>query len=138
MKKTLMVLLVLVLALAMLAGCGGKDKGSDSGSSTPAAPEGKYALTSIKMDGADATPFLAMAGITAENMYLDFSNNGNVKLSFMGMEGEGTFKVDGTKLTITVEGSDMDFVFDNNKITLAQNGEQATAGFENMEMVFEK
>ena len=132
-KKMLPVVLVLLLvSMLTLTACGGGGGGSSTG------PAGKYVLASIKMDDADATPFLAMAGIKAEDLYLEFLSEGKFKGAIMGEEGEGTFKVDGTKLTITVEGDNMELVFEGNKVTLTQEGDIATDGFNKMEMVFEK
>ena len=126
MKKAFVVVLTLVLCLSVLAGCGGG--GASSGEL-----KGKYVLTAIDVDGIDALEMMESMGLKASDTYYEFSDDGTFKMSLMGYEEEGTFKADGKKITLTVDGEDSEVTFDGKKITFEEIDEG-----EKTKMVFEK
>lgn len=132
MKKTIAVLLVLLIGVTLLVGCGG------GGS----ALSGKYTLTSITMDGQTMT--VAELKEAASTLGVDFDLSGfyiefktgnkfslGMKMELLGMDEaiEGTYTVNGNKITLTVEGEPQEATINGNKVTISM-GEDS--------MVFEK
>ena len=121
MKKTIALLLGLILSVSLLAGCGG------GGS---AAPTGKYFMTAMELEGEDIFALYTEMGLSADNLYIELLSGGKCKISMMDETGEGTFKVDGKTITISADGEEaFAGAIEGNKITLEEDGNK---------MVFEK
>lgn len=120
MKKIIATLIcVLMLALTLTA-CGG------SGLS------GKYRLTGMESSGVTIKEGDALWDTAVGAMgdcYMDFTGSDAVSMAFAGEEKEGTYTVDGDKITVTIDGDPADGTLKDNKITLEVGGEK---------MIFEK
>jgi len=90
---------------------------------------GKFFLSSATIEEDDITDaILTSAGITREDMFIDFLADGAFKMATFGPEGgtidiEGTFTVNDNTATLTVRDEDgggdpFDAVIDGNKITV--------------------
>ena len=104
----------------MIAGCGG-----DSLS-------GKYELKEYSVAGMDLISLLGLDGDDA-GTYLEFLSGGKMNAVFFGETDSGTFKVSGSKVTMTVDGDDMTGTISGKKITIEIEEDGETA-----KMVFEK
>ena len=56
------------------------------------------------------------------HMTITFEQGDKVKVEAAGISGEGTYKVDGSKVTISAEGQSMDFTLENGKMVIEQDG----------------
>ena len=125
--KKIALLMVLVLTLCVLAGCGG------SGS----AASGTYELISIKegdmsMAGEELESYAKLLGVKGALITMELTSDGKASIASPIMDelsGEGTYKVDGSKITVTIDGDPIDGTLEGGKITLAN---------EDLEMVFQK
>ena len=132
MNKAIALILVLIIGMAILAGCGGEKI------------SGKYDLVSITTDGEKiiwADYIKEMKDMYAEweaedefdeenfVSYLEFKDGGKCTAVLFGGSEEGTYKVDGKNIEVTVDGDTIKGTIDGNKITLEDEGES---------MVFEK
>ncbi len=112
MKKSIIVLLAIVLCLSVLAGCGG------SGLS------GKYNLKTIE-GGGMSMDAEGLAALGMGEMYIEFLSDGNCNLSVIGETTAGTYKVNGNSVDITVEGETQTASVSGNTITLEIEGSKA-------------
>ena len=137
MKKTLAILLVLILSISLFAGCGGSGGGNNA-TSEPAL-SGKYTLTSMLDDeGNDWIELLLMMSemgdegevFDLESFFIDFPGGDKCVFSVIGEEPmEGTFKLEGDSVEITIDGESIEGTIEDNKIILEDDG---------LKMVFEK
>ena len=122
MKKTFAILLVTLLLMSALVGCAGAGGLS-----------GKYVLKSMEMDGVDMTGFLALGGVSASDIYLEFMGGGRFRMvaAALGMSEntEGTYTQAGNKLVLTVDDEPVEGRLEGNKIILEKDG---------MVMIFQK
>ncbi len=103
-------LLFALVATVMLVGCGGD--GGEGGFSL----EGTWTLSSLD-DGTEeytVEEFAEMAGIDASILTIDytFEADGVLKYVAAGVEGEGTYELDGTKVTMTIVGQTTESEYD--------------------------
>ena len=113
MKRTVTLLMVLVIGITTLMSCGG-DKG----------PSGRYQLTSIEVDGEDLYKEFKDAGMDMDGMYIEFSGGNKYKMAGLDEEDEGTYQLKGNKLifdNIAMEGK-----IEGKKITCEENLEDGT------------
>ncbi len=135
MKRIVSIALVVLMIAALFAGC--------SGSSSP---EGTYKIKSI--NGKDVKSYfkesmgalagegeeitdeqidaiLALMGINNIDEFVTFTleEGGNFKASMMGEEQTGTWKLEGDKLTMTIDGDDATGTFKDGEITIEMEGE---------------
>ena len=126
--KKIALLMVMILTVSLLAGCGG------SGGSGVV---GKYELVSITEDGTtmkgeELEAYAKLLGVDGSLMSMELTSDGKVIMTSAMMEdlsGEGTYKVDGNKITVTVDDAPAEGTIDGNRITL---------NAEDTEMIFEK
>ena len=125
MKRTMAMVLALLVCVFMFAGCGG-------GST---ALEGKYTLAAWEINGEDFLGMMKVLGgddFDVSTLYLEFKSDGKYTLA-MEDGAEGTFEVNGNVLTLTTDGESITGTVNGNKVTL-ESGE----GDKIMKMVFEK
>ena len=136
MKRTLVIIFILLFSIFGLAACsGGKN----------ATLTGKYTIVSWEVDGQDWLAFFesmsAMADeggeFNREAMYFDFQSDGKFLMNMSDETGElpqeGTYTVDGNTVKLTAAGEELSGIIDGNKIII----EQKEAGTVS-KMVFEK
>ncbi len=120
MKKIISILLAFVL-VAALAACGG------------AALSGRYVIVEMTDNGNDQIPRLETSGVNSEEIYIAFQSSSAMTMALMTFDGieerEGTYKVDGDKITFTIDGFSQDAIIDGDTITMNQGSSR---------MVFEK
>lgn len=128
MKKIVTVVALLVLALAMFAlvGCGGKqDYGKYAG---------KYIAVSLVSGGEEMIGYFEAMQIDANDVYIELGTDGKFTLNLSAFTEEapieGTYKVKGTTLTLTVDGTPEEGTIKGNKITVR--------GDDGSEMAFQK
>jgi len=149
MKKTILIVVAIVLSISMLAACGKKDTPPlerDTGerntqSPTPSpdpgernrAPEGYYTIVSLEAEGVDVLEFYSSMGMNTDDIFIQFLSGGVVRMGvFPDSEEdieEGTFRVNGNVISITMDGEEETGTIEGNRITLNVDG---------TEMVFEK
>ena len=127
MKRVISIALVVLMTAALLVACG-----SSSG------PEGKYVLKSfngksvderIKSEaesvGMTADELLKQLGIdNGENLIvLELKADGTLymKEAMFGTESTGTWKQDGSKIVMTVDGQDSTFALSGNELTYSED-----------------
>ena len=111
MKKTIALVLALILCATMLAACGG------------GGPSGKYKLSSMTEGGVTFNASqMAELGLDADSMYIEFQSGSNFKLAMLGETQSGTFAVDGKTIKLTADGETINATLDGNKITIEESG----------------
>ena len=133
MKRILSVTLVVLMAVALFVGCASK----------PAATDGVYKIKTVngkemtaylteELDGAavDVEAKLKLFGIEKLEDYMTFALNedGTLTVSVMGEESVGTWKLDGEKLTLTLDGETMEGTYQNDEITVEMDGDTMVLG----------
>ena len=131
MKRSIALLLGFILSISLLTGCNGRNNIELTG---------KYTLAAFEQDGEDVltemVDLLKEFGTNADDleMYIEFQSGGIFKLVMYDEEKEGTFKVNGTTVTLTNDGDDTKGMIDGNRITIEENDPENGA----LKMVFEK
>ena len=129
MKRTIAVILVLMLGITIFAGCGGTKL------------SGKYNMVSMTSEGEEIviSEYIEQMKALYEEMEMDFDENEmqgyiefidgeKCKVAVFGETGEGTYKLDGKNIEVTLDGETMKGTVDGNKITLGDD--EATMTFE--------
>ncbi len=124
--KKIALLMALVLTVSMFAACGGSS-----------GVDGTYELVSMKegdttYDVDQLKSMAEMMGVKGALITMELTSDGkaNIASSFMEeVAGEGTYTLDGDKITVTIQDAPVSGTVDGKTITLAQD---------DMEMVFEK
>jgi len=111
----------------MFAGCGGDSVNYEEYA-------GRYIVTSVVEDEEEYIDYLPMMGIEAEEIFIELKANGNFIFDISAMAEdedpiEGTFKIDGESLIMTVDGVSETTNIVDNRITYEDEG---------MLMVFER
>ena len=127
MKRIVAITLVVIMVAALFVGCGSSS------------PEGLYRVKTMNGQslkdammaemGSGATEdqlnaFLQLMGIEKleDIITFDLQSGGKVVASMMGEKTEGTWKVDGEKITITIDGDAQEGTFKNGEITIEEDG----------------
>ena len=121
-KRIAALMLVFAMTVLMLAGCG----------SSKASPVvGTWKATTIEMEGStfEIDEWLSLAGIEDLKNEMELKSNGKLTIDMMGEQGEGTWKYEEPKVTLTVDGDDVVAEYKDGKILLDLEG---------IVMIFEK
>lgn len=130
MKRIVAIALTVLMIAALFVGCGGA-----SGSA-----EGKYYIKSIngqsvsdalkeQAGGLDVEALLGMMGIKSvdEIITMELTADGKAVMASAMMDdlnAEGTWTQDGSKVTITIDGSPADFVLSGNELSGKSDSEE--------------
>ena len=106
MKKVLALMMSLLVALTLSA-CSG-----DSGIS------GTYELKEMSVAGVTVTPDDALWDTTTQGQEakIILESNDNCSVDIFGQKGTGTYEVDGSTVTITIDGDPQEFTLKDNQL----------------------
>lgn len=117
MKKGIALSLVLLMVVFAVVGCGGAGNNEVVGTWKMSEVEAAGQTITI-----DQITELMPSMESLLNMTITFEQGDKVKVEAAGISGEGTYKVDGSKVTISAEGQSMDFTLENGKMMIEQDG----------------
>lgn len=119
MKKLMTLMMTLLVAITLSACSGG------SGIS------GTYELKEITASGVTVTPEHELWKTVTNNQdaIITLEDDENCTVDIFGQSGSGTYEVDGSTVTITIEGDPQEFTLKDNQLIAEINGTS---------MVFEK
>lgn len=124
MKRIISLLLVTLLVAALFVGCSKSDPVGtykiDMDSMIKAAKEESEAAKS--MSDAEIRELLEKTGITEDAMGLEIKDDGKFTIDFAGDKEEGTWKLDGSKITLTVDNDPLECDYEDGKITMDMGG----------------
>ena len=110
MKKAIALLLVMLIGIGIIAGCG----------SSSAKLSGKYHLVLDQETKASIEEF---SGGEVE-WYIEFLSGDKCKLVIMGDSEDGTYKITDKSVEITVDGDSITAKIDGNKVIIDEDGEE--------------
>lgn len=117
MKKRIAVLmLVAVMVVLALAGCGGK-KDASPVVGTWKATEVEAMGVNVKVD-----EYLEQMGMGDMKMEMSLTEDGRFGMDLMGQQVEGSWRYNGSTLTLTAEGEDLSAECEDGKITIEESG----------------
>ena len=128
MKRIVAIALVAIMVLALLASCGGssdaagvytvKSVGGMSVEEALKASLGEYG------EGMDIDALLQMVGIDSleDYMTMELKSDGTVVTSMAGESQTGTWKQDGSTVTITVDDEPQEFTLSGNELSAETDG----------------
>ena len=111
-KKFLAITMIAAMMLGLVA-CGGGS--SISGTFKVASVDGKTVEDTVK-------EYTMSASDIEDLMVLEFGSGDSVTVKSAGESKTGTYKLDGDKLSITVDNETEDFTYSNNEITMESDG----------------
>ena len=121
-KKAVLLIVALLLVSAVLCtGCGG---GGDNSSNANKFANTKWKVTEVEAAGSKVTGDLIES--SGYSITLEFGDDDKVTMNALGVEQEGTYKVDGSKMTLTMNGQDQEVKIDGNKLTMEESGAKIT------------
>ena len=114
-KRIAALMLVFAMTVLMLAGCGG---------SKDAPVVGTWNATTIEMGGSTIKidEWLSLAGLSDMKNEMELKSDGKLTVDLMGEQGEGTWKYEEPKVTLTIEGDDTVAEYKDGKIVLDLDG----------------
>ena len=135
MKKTIAVILAILMCVTVFAGCGGSDtppaRNLDS-EAVPAAqdtgPSGYYTVVSMVSEGEEVLALFNSMGSDTSDWHIEFRRGGvcMMYISFVdeGVYLEGTYALSGDNITVTFSEADLEMAgtVDGNRITLDMDG----------------
>ena len=116
-KKFLAITMIAAMMLGLVA-CGGGS--SISGTFKVASVDGKTVEDTVKEY--EAAGLTMSASDIEDLMVLEFGSGDSVTVKSAGESKTGTYKLDGDKLSITVDNETEDFTYSNNEITMESDG----------------
>ena len=120
MKRIISLILVALLVAALFVGCSKSD------------PVGTYKIDMDSMIEAskeesdefkdksneEIKDLLKQAGISEDSFGLEIKDDGKFTMEYAGDKEEGTWKLDGSKLTLTVDNDPLECDYEDGKITM--------------------
>lgn len=119
MKKRMMLLLAMILTIFALAGCGGEK-------TSPAVGTWKATTVSVSGVSVDVDEYLKQSGNEDVKMEMVLNKDNSMSIDMAGQTGEGTWKLDGSTLTLTIDGDSLDTTYEDGKITMDLSGVSMT------------
>ena len=112
--KTPVLLSLFLAAAILLAACSSVTGGTD-------AMTGTWELSSAEASGITLSKEALSSMGLSESLTMEF-NGGKFTANFAGETGEGTYKIDGDKVTMTSEGEDMVGTLVDNELRIEESG----------------
>ena len=108
MKKTISMLLALILCSTMLAACGG------NGSSSSSDPNlGKWTAAAVRVFGDE----IDIGDFYDAGAWIELKTNGNCTMMFDGDTGNGKYTISGSRVTFSSGGAEYDATIEGNVLT---------------------
>lgn len=119
MKKRMMLLLAMILTVLTLAACGGSKI-------SPVVGNWKATTVSVSGVSVDVDEYLKQSGNEDVKMEMVLEKDNTMSINMAGQSGEGTWKLDGSTLTLTIDGDSLDTTYEDGKITMDLSGVSMT------------
>ena len=119
MKKRMMLLLAMILTVLTLAACGGSKI-------SPVVGNWKATTVSVSGVSVDVDEYLKQSGNEDVKMEMVLEKDNTMSINMAGQTGDGTWKLDGSTLTLTIDGDSLDTTYENGKITMDLSGVSMT------------
>ena len=135
MKRVVSLMLVVLMIAAIFVGCGSSGSSGDVGN-----PEGLYKIKSVNgksvkeyfksetgvTNDSDIDLALAYLGIDSLDNLITFElrSGGKLVASMMGQSVEGTWKLNGNKVIMTVDGESSEATFKNGELIVENDGQK--------------
>ena len=119
MKKQMMLLLAMILTVLTLAACGGSKI-------SPVVGNWKATTVSVSGVSVDVDEYLKQSGNEDVKMEMVLEKDNTMSINMAGQTGEGTWKLDGSTLTLTIDGDSLDTTYEDGKITMDLSGVSMT------------
>ena len=119
MKKRMMLLLAMILTVLTLAACGGSK-------TSPVVGTWKATTVSVSGVSVDVDEYLKQSGNEDVKMEMVLEKDNTMSINIAGQSGEGTWKLDGSTLTLTIDGDSLDTTYEDGKITMDLSGVSMT------------
>ena len=119
MKKQMMLLLAMILTVLTLAACGGSKI-------SPVVGNWKATTVSVSGVSVDVDEYLKQSGNEDVKMEMVLEKDNTMSINMAGQTGEGTWKLDGSTLTRTLDGDSLDTTYEDGKITMDLSGVSMT------------
>lgn len=119
MKKSLLALLLVVMVVA-LGACGAKAPADVTGTYTGNMQVEGMEDAMASLEGVEGVDTSALTALTAMSVTLKEGNAFTITAA--GQDMEGTYKLDGTKLTLTIDGADQEAKLEKDTITMDMEG----------------
>ena len=119
MKKRMMLLLAMILTVLTLAACGGSEI-------SPVVGNWKATTVSVSGVSVDVDEYLKQSGNEDVKMEMVLEKDNTMSINMAGQTGEGTWKLDGSTLTLTIDGDSLDTTYEDGKITMDLSGVSMT------------
>ena len=116
-KKMAILLLGIIAAVAVLAGCGGK---KEAGSPVV----GDYKLASVESGGmtVDVDEYKEMMGDDSLDMSISIKSDGTFSIDAAGQSGEGTWEYKEPVCTLTIDGEPQECQYEDGVLTMDFSG----------------
>ena len=119
MKRTISLILVALLVAALFVGCSKSDPVGtykiDMDSMIEAMKDSDEAKD---MSDEEIKDLLKQAGMSEDAFGLEIKDDGKFTLEYAGDKEEGTWKLDGSTLTLTVDNDPLECDYEDGKITM--------------------
>ena len=114
-----MLLLAMILTVLTLAACGGSKI-------SPVVGNWKATTVSVSGVSVDVDEYLKQSGNEDVKMEMVLEKDNTMSINMAGQTGDGTWKLDGSTLTLTIDGDSLDTTYENGKITMDLSGVSMT------------